>query len=176
MPQTLPGLPPLLGLALRPLPLAPLSLVLGRVTRHLARRHPVILRRLGAHGGCRFLIDATDVPAVLLLVPERLALSAHRRQAPPRHDARITGRLSAFLAMMHGTEDGDALFFSRDLMVEGDTAAVLALRNALDDAELDLGRDLAALAGPLGPGIGRLVQRAERLTGLALRRAEGPGA
>jgi predicted lipid carrier protein YhbT len=77
-------------------------------------------------------------------------MTAHRRARPPAHDARIAGPLSAFLAMMHGAEDGDALFFSRDLTVEGDTAAVLALRNAMDDAELDLTEELAALAGPLG--------------------------
>jgi predicted lipid carrier protein YhbT len=41
------------------------------------------------------------------------------------------------LGMIDGTYDGDALFFSRDLTIEGDTEAVLALRNALENAEFD---------------------------------------
>ena len=49
---------------------------------------------------------------------------------------------------MHGAFDGDALFFSRDLVIEGDTAAVLALRNAIDDAELDLSAEAQAMSGP----------------------------
>ena len=50
---------------------------------------------------------------------------------------------------MHGAYDGDALFFSRDLEIEGDTAAVVALRNAIDNEELDLVREATALLGPL---------------------------
>jgi predicted lipid carrier protein YhbT len=55
------------------------------------------------------------------------------------------------LAMVHGTLDGDALFFSRDITIEGDTNAVLAMRNAIDAAEIDLPSEIAALFGPLGP-------------------------
>lgn len=91
------------------------------------------------------------------------------------HDARIAGPLSAFLAMMHGVEDGDALFFSRDLTVEGDTAAVLALRNAMDDAELDLTEELAGLSGPFGTPLRRVLAQAERSTGLALHRIDAAG-
>lgn len=47
--------------------------------------------------------------------------------------------------MVHGALDGDALFFSRDILIEGDTEAVLALRNAVDDAEIDLAGEIAAV-------------------------------
>ena len=65
------------------------------------------------------------------------------------------------MGLVDGSYDGDALFFSRDLVVEGDVEAVLALRNAIDDAGIDLVADTAALFGPLAP-IG------ERLLGGAL--------
>ena len=172
MTPTLPRLPRALGLAARPLPLPPLNLVLGRLTRRLAGAHPTLLRRLGDHAARRFLIDPTDLPWVLLLHPGPAAMTAPPRARPPAHDARIAGPLSAFLAMMHGAEDGDALFLSRDLTVEGDTAAVLALRNAMDDAELDLTEELAALAGPLGAPLRRMLAGAERATGLHLHRAD----
>jgi predicted lipid carrier protein YhbT len=175
MTAPLPRLPGALRLAALPLPLPPLNLFLGAVTRRMARAHPVMLRRLGDHAARRFLIDPLDLPWVLLLHPAGAAMTAHRRARPPAHDARIAGPLSAFLAMMHGAEDGDALFFSRDLTVEGDTAAVLALRNAMDDAELDLTEELAALSGPAAAPLRRMLARAERATGLALHRAEIAG-
>lgn len=78
--------------------------------------------------------------------------------------------------MIHGTLDGDALFFARDLVIEGDTEAVLALRNALDDAEIDL---LTAAAAALGSAGARfesfarnLLREVSRLTGFALTRAD----
>ncbi|MFC3086821.1 ubiquinone anaerobic biosynthesis accessory factor UbiT [Tabrizicola soli] len=173
MPPTLPRLPRALGLAARPLPLPPLNLLLGRLTRRLSDAHPAMLRRLGDHAARRFLIDPLDLPWVLLLQPQDAAMTAHPRARPPAHDARIAGTLSAFLAMMHGAEDGDALFFSRDLTVEGDTAAVLALRNAMDDAELDLTEELAALSGPFARPLRRVLAGAERATGLHLHRIGG---
>ena len=51
--------------------------------------------------------------------------------------------------VLEGRLDGDALFFSRDLAIEGDTAAVVALRNAIDNEELDLVSEAMALLGPL---------------------------
>lgn len=167
-----PRLPVALALAARPLPLTPISFVLGRVTRRLSLAHPVLRRRLGDHAARRFLLDPVDLPVVLLLRPDPGTMTAHRRARPPAHDARIVGPFSAFLALMHGAADGDALFFSRDLTVEGDTAAVLSLRNAMDDAELDLTEVLAGLAGPLGPPLRRALGLAERATGLALHRVD----
>ena len=133
-----------------------------------------MLRRLGDHAARRFLIDPVDLPWGLLLHPQSATMTAHPRNRLPAHDARIAGTLSAFLAMMHGAEDGDALFFSRDLTVEGDTAAVLALRNAIDDAELDLTEELAALSGPMARPLRRVLTGAERATGLHLHRIGEP--
>jgi len=73
---------------------------------------------------------------------------------------------------VHGTWDGDALFFSRDLMIEGDTSAALALRNAIDDAELDLSVEIAGLGGPFARFLTPLIGLAERRTGMPLSRAE----
>lgn len=172
MTSPLPRLPRALGLAALPLPLPPLNLLLGSLTRRMVRAHPAMLRRLGDHATRRFLIDPVDLPWVLLLHPQSARMTAHRRARAPDHDARVKGPLSAFLAMMHGAEDGDALFFSRDLTVEGDTSAVLALRNAMDDAELDLTEVLAALSGPLAPPLRRALAGAERATGLTLHRID----
>ncbi len=171
----LPTMPRALALAIRPLPLLPLSVALGAVARRMTRSHPSMLKRLGDHGGKRFLIDPTDLPFVLLMVPARASVTALRRGERTAHDARLAGPLSAFLAMLHGAEDGDALFFSRDLTIEGDTSAVLALRNAIDDAELDLSAELAGAGGRFGTLIRRALERTERATGLALHRMDDHG-
>ncbi|WP_374302737.1 SCP2 domain-containing protein [Paracoccus sp. (in: a-proteobacteria)] len=170
-------LAPPLPAMLRRLPAPPLSPALaGRalsaLLRRIARRNPAILSRLGPHGAARFLIDVTDAPLLLLMEPQAQRMTAHRRSAPvPGHDAAIRGRLAAFLAMLHGSEDGDALFFSGELAIAGDTSAVLALRNALDDAELDLTAELEALARPpLDVWLRRMMAAAARRSGYVLSR------
>ena len=52
------------------------------------------------------------------------------------------------LGMLSGEQDGDALFFARTIVIEGDTAVVVALRNAIDSVALDLPAEIAALCGP----------------------------
>lgn len=162
----------LFGMSLALPPLAPLNLILSRLMRGMAGRHPTILRRLGPHAGARILLDVIDMPYPLLMEPAFRRLSAHRRAALPKADAVIRGRLAAFLEMLHGGADGDALFFSGALEISGDTAAVLALRNALDDAELDLTEELSAATGRAAPILRPTLAMLARHTGLALSRQD----
>lgn len=164
-------LPPLLS-RLPPPPFAPrmLGLALSALLRRIAARQPAILSRLGPYQSARFLIDVSDGPVLVLMQPQARRITVHRRGAPPPHDAAITGRMAAFLAMLHGVEDGDALFFSGALEIAGDTSAVLALRNALDDAELDLTEELAALTGRFGPWLRSASGALARSSGYALSR------
>ena len=67
--------------------------------------------------------------------------------------------------MIHGTLDGDALFFSRDITIEGNTDAILALRNAIDAAEIDLPGEVADLFGPFSPAAQKLAQLATPMMG-----------
>ena len=57
------------------------------------------------------------------------------------------------LGMIDGRYDGDALFFTRDLIVEGDTEAVVCLRNAVDDVEGSVADDVATFFGAAGKRI-----------------------
>lgn len=178
--SSIPAVPDPLARALGAVPLALIQRPLARVVAGVARRHPSLFARLGRHAAMTYLIDPTDLPIALRLWPraDSPALEVLRTPTRAPWDARIAGPLAALLDMVHGAADGDALFFSRDLAIEGDTEAVLALRNAIDDAEIDL---LAELAAALGP-IGRLAERparallpiAERLTGATLGRVGGP--
>lgn len=161
----------LAGLAARPLPPAALQPALALAVRILKRRHPGLFDRLKGVGAPSFLIDPIDLPFDFLLEtdPERPRLTALSATAATTQaaSATIRGPLMMLVDLAEGRLDGDALFFSRDLVVEGDTEAVVALRNAVDDSEIDLTADLASMFGPLaGParltinGVAALVSRA----------------
>jgi predicted lipid carrier protein YhbT len=161
-------------LAVRVLPLLPLSLSLTAYSKRVAKRHPSLFRRLGDYGHARFILDPTDLPFVIYLEPNGGAprVTVRRRGAIEDGEARIAGPLAALLGLVPGAYDGDALFFSRDLVIEGDTAAALALRNAVDDAELDLAGEIGGMSGPLAKPLHRLIGFIEGRTGVCLSRPE----
>ena len=165
-------LPPLVSAVLRPLPLPPLELFLKAVLRRIVRQHPRIFGRLGLHAGKRYGLAPCDVPFAFILdtTPQTPQIRAVRRLTASL-DAKISGPLAALLGMADGSYDGDALFFSRTIVVEGDIEAVLALRNAVDDAGVDVLREAAALFGPLGQ-IGEVLFRHRRLMEERRRTAE----
>jgi predicted lipid carrier protein YhbT len=149
-------LPPFFSLAIRPLPLMPLQPLLALLVQRIQQNHPEIFERLGAHSGRRFGIDPSDLPFAFLLEPGPTGprLTAVR-SVPGDIDVRISGPLMRLIGLVDGKVDGDALFFSRELVIEGDMEAALALRNAIDDAQIDM---LGEVLGPLrrwGTPIGR---------------------
>jgi predicted lipid carrier protein YhbT len=149
-------------LALAPMPLFPLQPVLGRIVRRIAKLRPEIFGRIGPHIDKCFLIDPMNMPFVLVLHPnpDRPRLSAARRHDAPAFDARIAGSFLTLLAVADGRLDGDALFFTRELVVDGNTEAVVCLRNALDDLEGSIADDVAAMFGPPGKATLALLRRA----------------
>lgn len=147
-----PPLSPVLlaGLLARPLPPQMLQPVLSAAFAVLNRRHPDLFERLSCLADPLFLIDPTDLPLVFLLDadPNHPRLTA-ARESDGRAAATIRGPLLTLIDLLEGRMDGDALFFSRALSIEGDTEAVVALRNAVDDAGIDLRGDILASIGPL---------------------------
>jgi predicted lipid carrier protein YhbT len=121
------------------LPVAPLELICRHLADNAAAARPSLAARLAEHAGAVFAIDPTDCPFAFLVTVRdgRPSIAVRRDLHGVSYAARIAAPLLVLLGMLDASYDGDALFFSRDLVIEGDTAAVLALRNALDDAELD---------------------------------------
>ncbi len=130
------------------LPLGPL---LTMSLRSLARRRPTVFERLGDFRQSQYLIDPVDLPFAFMVVPDGAAahVSVVRRDALPPSDVVIRGPILMLLGLLDGTFDGDALFFHRAISVTGRTDAVVALRNAIEDAELRPS-DLLDLRGELG--------------------------
>lgn len=167
-----PGHPPALspvllaGLALRPLPPALIQPLIDRAMAGVGRRHASAFARLESLGDSAILIDPEDLPFDLLLRPGRTppSLTLLRGGAGSGEaTATIRGPLLSLVDLLEGRVDGDALFFTRQLCVEGNTEAVVALRNALDGADISLVESLAAVFGPVAGLARRVLTPADRL-------------
>lgn len=158
----------LLGIAARPLPPAVVGICLRQALRQVQARHPDVFARLRPLAETAFLIEAVDMPFKAVLRPgaQPPALEVLRGDDPaPSVAVVISGTLATLVDLLEGRADGDALFFSRDLAIEGDTEAALTLRNALDGADIEVFETILSALGPLaGParrlaGPGRVLAR-----------------
>lgn len=168
-----PPLSPVLfaGMALYPVPPVLLQPALNAAMMMVRRAHPDVFERMDGFGHATILIDPIDLPYVFALSPDRRApkLVVSRAPATVDADAVIRGPLISLLDMLEGRIDGDAMFFSRQLEFEGDTEVVVALRNAVDGAEIDLTADILSLFGPFAGPARVMVKTANRIVSLASR-------
>jgi predicted lipid carrier protein YhbT len=119
---------------------APADLLLTAAVRRLAKRRSDAFVRLGAYESAAFLIRPNETPVAFRLAPRRRngGVRLVRRDDPGPYAAAISGPIADLLAVFDASGDADAAFFGRRVEVEGDTAAVVALHNALESAELSL--------------------------------------
>ncbi len=170
---TIPVVPPLLALGMRPLPLLPLQPILAVIVQTVLKRHPEIFDRLGDHAGKVFGLNPTDLPFAFVLEPRYDKPKARAvRELPQEVDASISGPMAALIGLLDGSYDGDALFFSRDLVVEGDMEATLALRNAVDDAQINLLEEMASRFGPFSAQAQMVFERVRAILEPVRRREE----
>lgn len=160
MTSAVPVLPPLVASLLSPLPLMPLQPVLSVMLAAVVERHPRVFVRLGEHASKRFGIDPSDLPFAFLLEPQPDSPRVRAVRSISDAQVRIAGPLAALVGLVQGTYDGDALFFSRDIIVEGDVEAALALRNTIDDVGIDLVAAMVAGFGPISGVAARAVHDA----------------
>lgn len=161
------GLRPYRGAAVLARVLGPL---LAATAHFAARRHPDLFERLAAIPDPTFAMVPDELPVAVIVRADtrrpRMRAVAKSDLDPARVAAVVRGPLSRLAALADGRLDGDALFFSREIAIEGSTEAAVALRNALDNAELG---GLVELVFPPGRAA-RLVQRLLRLGGGILER------
>lgn len=84
--------------------------------------------------GKRLMIHVRDAGLSLRFCMGRR--NFHPSFDPRTPDLTITARARDFLALMAREEDADSLFFSRRLLMEGDTELGLLVKNTLDAVEL----------------------------------------
>jgi len=146
---------------LPPLPVFILQPLLNHIVKTVARRHPDLFTRLGDSCKKRFLIDPYNLPIFLLLQPDpdNPQLRIYNRGREVQYDVFISGTFKTLLRMIDGQTDSDALFFNRQLRVTGNSEAVVALRNALDNMDATLAQDVASCFGPLSKPVRLLIDR-----------------
>ncbi len=152
---------------LPPLPLFILQPLLSRIVKNVTRKHPELFARLGDSCKKSFLIDPHNVPFFLLLQPDpdNPQLRVYNRGQDIHHDVYISGTFVTLLRMIDAKVDSDALFFSRELIITGNSEAVVALRNALDDMDTTLADDVAASFGPLERPVRAIIDMANKYAG-----------
>lgn len=171
-------LPYLMRLLAAPSGMLPLGFLLTRSLRDLARRKPEIFERLGEHSRTSFFIDPTDLGYAFIVVPDGKAAQVKMvsKNASAGCGVTVRGPLLSLLGLLDGTFDGDALFFSRSISIGGKVDALLALRNAIEDADLKPS-DFIGLGGSIGSAADSVILNAvaamRRLTGAATGYSHG---
>ena len=130
-----------------------MEVLLTASLRSVARRQPDAFDRLGPVRQATIRIIPDHLPVAFEMRPDGMAGSI--RVVRPDSDAggasaRISGPLLTLLALFDGRGDADGAFFQRRIDVDGDTAAILALHNALEASELTM-TDILGLPRRLDP-------------------------
>jgi len=131
--RALPECPPMLASVLERLPAFPGSLLLSTVLNAgLAPHLPADVAQLMK--GRKFRIHVRDARLAFDFTWSGTRFAPLPRQA--QTDLTISASGPDFLRMARREEDPDTLFFSRRLMMEGDTELGLVVKNTLDALEL----------------------------------------
>lgn len=134
--------------------------LLNALSAVLVRRHGAMLERLADFAGATCLVVPQDLPMAFLITLRAPPLAPRLQLVDPamveKPRATIRADIATLFELLEGRIDGDALFFSRDLIVEGDMEVVVALRNAVDDAGIDLIADATSMLGPFAAPAERL--------------------
>jgi predicted lipid carrier protein YhbT len=115
--------------------------LISKIVDEAALLFPTFFDRLGQFDAVTYQIDPVDLSFVVILNLKQGHPTAHvmRRYTRKMHcDARVAACLADLLGLLEGRLDSDALFFARRLVIEGDTTAVVTLRNALDNMDSDI--------------------------------------
>lgn len=162
MNQDLPTPVRLIKAALHALPMPVLRQGLRLAMRSMRRQHPQLFKRLRRLAPATILFQPDDIPHCFLLTIT--ANDLHLTLADPNDaaSARIKGSLANLLYLMEGRIDSDTLFFSRDVVISGDTAVAVGFRNTLDGESISLLSDALAASGPLATPARRLLMRVDQ--------------
>ncbi len=157
----------LAGILSQPLPKKLLNRLIEVASDKLSINHPDVIERLNTIVGTCFVINPTDLPYSIKITvkDDDIEASLHDDNGTTP-DVCISGALTVLIDLLSSKADGDALFFSRGISVEGDTEALLTLRNALDSEDIDFWHELLDIVGPLrypadliAKGLGKFSQR-----------------
>ncbi|WP_419901287.1 ubiquinone anaerobic biosynthesis accessory factor UbiT [Kiloniella sp.] len=173
-PSQVPTFSPMLfaGFALRPLPIVLFRPLVQHILKRIEFLYPAVFQRLAPLGHSRFLIMPVDFHFCFLLSLDEGKATIEvlsKDHDLPDADTTISGPMLSLIQLLEGTVDGDALFFSREINVQGDTEAVLTLRNAVDSVDISFEEIMAGRLAVLKPLLDKALSRAVTLYGAVQR-------
>jgi len=115
---------------LRLMPLWMEALGAGVFISHVIAENPQFARKLKGLDGKVFLFEATDIKKRFHLVikDSDIKVVPHMRATP---DVTMRGEVKILAELLLGKIDPDTVFFSRQLEINGDTAAAILFKNLL---------------------------------------------
>jgi predicted lipid carrier protein YhbT len=132
-----------------------MEVLLTASLRSVARRQPDAFDRLGPVRQATIRIIPDHLPVAFEMRPDGEAGSISVVRPDSDADgasAWISGPLLTLLSVFDGRGDADGAFFQRRIDIEGDTAAILALHNALEASELTMA-DILGLPRGFDPAL-----------------------
>jgi predicted lipid carrier protein YhbT len=151
---------------LRPIPLPLIQRLATHCLTRFINQHPDAVARLDVLDGQKLAIFPDDLPHIFILEFKNNSLTLNLCKSIPEdetYDAHLFGSIHDLILLLEGAVDGDALFFKRQLRIEGDMELVLTLRNALDGADINF---MDLLGGPDKGGFSPLRQLTQKAGGL----------
>ncbi|HEY1223925.1 MAG TPA: SCP2 sterol-binding domain-containing protein [Brevundimonas sp.] len=149
----------------------PAEMLLTASLRSVARRKPDAFDRLGAVRRAVIRIRPADLPVDFEMRPDGEAGSVRVVRPDSKSDAAsatVSGPLLTLLALFDGRGDADGAFFQRRVDIDGDTAAILALHNAIEASELTMA-DILGLPRRFDPALQTVLSVIARRRGADVR-------
>jgi predicted lipid carrier protein YhbT len=129
---------------LRPLPGFAQAQVLEHLINRMFAGHALAQLRplVGRH--ILFCTPGAELELMMHISEQRIQISQHKGTSP---DVTIRGDLMALTALCLGLEDSDSMFFSRRLLMTGDTSVGLMFKNILTNLDFDVRVELEQQLG-----------------------------
>jgi len=116
-----------------------IKIVVKRGVYSIKKKHPDVMERLSTTYGKTVYAFFTDLNyGVLTKISENKTIVEKYKAREIKADLLLKGNFFDLISIIEGKMDGDALFFSRKIEVEGDTEMLITIRNAFDSADIKL--------------------------------------
>lgn len=129
---------------LNKIPFPFIQVLLNYSLKKMHAKYPRVFAKVAEKEETSFLIIPLDLPFNFYLIINKNypSLTVEEKDCNLTPSATIKATLFNLLSMFEGKLDGDAAFFSKSLVIEGSTAAIVALRNAIDSENINVVKDL----------------------------------
>lgn len=127
-----------------------LQIGIDKLTNLFVKQHPRVISKMAKFTPCRMVLIPIDMPFCFFVefTPDDLNINIIDNNAFSGDNLTcIKSSLELFVKMLEGNLDGDALFFSRKLSIEGDTTSIVALRNILEAESINIKDDIEETLG-----------------------------